>query len=203
MQAMQARMKAMMAKMKATMKALGAIRKAERAQMLAALSPAHRAFLASVVGQLAIASNPSPKAAIAQLDAKLTASEKSAILAAAKSARTKADALHKSMMNDMMAQHHPMPAPSGSPGVPPVTRYYVMQQSDMSGHSKHHHHAPTAGALLFAQTGFGGFEHPPMMRMRFETRMHGPMGPGGMMGGDMHGMHGPGPVVPPVATPTP
>jgi len=51
-----------------------------RAQMLGALTPAHRTALANIVGQLAIAANPDPRVAAAQLDALLTTGEKQSIL---------------------------------------------------------------------------------------------------------------------------
>jgi len=51
-----------------------------RAQMLGALSPAHRTLLANIVGQLAISANPDPRVAAQQLDAVLTAGEKQSIL---------------------------------------------------------------------------------------------------------------------------
>jgi hypothetical protein len=51
-----------------------------RTQMLAALSPAHRTALANIVGQLAVAPNPDPRAAAQQLDALLSTGEKQSIL---------------------------------------------------------------------------------------------------------------------------
>jgi hypothetical protein len=51
-----------------------------RAQMLGALSPAHRTLLANIVGQLAISANPDPRVAAQQLDAVLTTGEKQSIL---------------------------------------------------------------------------------------------------------------------------
>jgi Spy/CpxP family protein refolding chaperone len=51
-----------------------------RTQMLAALSPAHRAALANIVGQLAVSPNPDPRAAAQQLDALLSTGEKQSIL---------------------------------------------------------------------------------------------------------------------------
>ena len=55
-----------------------------RAQVLAALTPAHRQLVASVIGSLAVAEHPNPQAAAKQLDAALSGSEKNAILAADK-----------------------------------------------------------------------------------------------------------------------
>jgi hypothetical protein len=64
------------------------IRSAGRSQMLGALTPEHRALLASLVGQLATAPNPDPKAAAQQLDSALTPAESQAVLAAADQMRT-------------------------------------------------------------------------------------------------------------------
>jgi len=59
-----------------------------RLQMLAALTPAHRALLASVVGQLAIAPTPDRAAAARTLDAALTQSEGRTILSVVANERT-------------------------------------------------------------------------------------------------------------------
>jgi hypothetical protein len=59
-----------------------------RLQMLAALTPAHRALLASVVGQLAIAPNPDRAAAARTLDSALTQNEGRTILSVVANERT-------------------------------------------------------------------------------------------------------------------
>jgi Spy/CpxP family protein refolding chaperone len=64
-----------------------------RLQMLSALSPAHRALLANVVGQLAISPNPDRAAAAAALDRALTQTEGRTILAAEANERTQTQAL--------------------------------------------------------------------------------------------------------------
>ncbi|HMD02429.1 MAG TPA: hypothetical protein VKG44_05630 [Candidatus Baltobacteraceae bacterium] len=51
-----------------------------RTQMLASLTPAHRAALANIIGQLAVAPNPNPAAAAREIDALLSQSEGQAIL---------------------------------------------------------------------------------------------------------------------------
>jgi len=51
-----------------------------RAQMLGALTPAHRTALANIAGHLAISANPDPRLAAQQLDALLTTGEKQSIL---------------------------------------------------------------------------------------------------------------------------
>jgi hypothetical protein len=192
-------MKAHMAKMKAAMKQMEALRKAERAATLGDLSSAHRAYLASVVGNLAVAANPNPKAAIAAIDAKLTSGEKAAILATHKAYAAKSKALFVSLMKDM-----PHPPGGINPGGPMQPAHAMASPHGSSKH-KMHHHTPTAGMLLFAQTGFGGrrgfgMMGPGMMgghRMVF-VRMRTD-GPGGNVTwhGSMHGHGGPGPVVQP------
>jgi hypothetical protein len=53
-----------------------------RAHMLAALTPPHRALLARIVGELAIARTPDPSAAASTLESALTHGEKQTILQA-------------------------------------------------------------------------------------------------------------------------
>jgi hypothetical protein len=150
-----------MSKMRAMMKQTETLHKAERTSMLAALSPAHRAYLASVVGQLAIAANPDPKAAAAQIDAKLSTSERSAILAAQKSFEARMMAAHTLMFAGMMPRQ---------------------ETGDEAAESTHHHHTVTAGMLLLAQTGFGPMMgHGRMMPMGPGMMQHH-RGPGGPMG---------------------
>ena len=64
-----------------------------RQQILAALSPAHRALLANIAGQLAIAPNPDREAAARALDAALSPNEARAVLGIESSARTQSDSL--------------------------------------------------------------------------------------------------------------
>jgi hypothetical protein len=51
-----------------------------RATVLSSLTPAHRALLARIAGQLAVSTNPDRRAAARQLDAVLSSREKSVIL---------------------------------------------------------------------------------------------------------------------------
>lgn len=120
------------------------IHRAERTQVLSALTPAHRTLLASIVGKMAIASNPDHKAAAARLDAALNPREKSAVLAAHKSAMTQMhDAIHT-----ITAQ---MPRPEGSAGPHRMWK-------------DRRHHTPTAGELVLAiATGHGEEHGPPFM----------------------------------------
>ena len=148
------------------------IHRAERTQVLAALSPAHRQLLASIVGEMAIAENPDHKAAAARLDAALSPSEKNAVLAAHNAAMTQMhDAMHAMMMQ--------MPKPQGSARPHPT----------WSGGERH---TPTAGELaLMVAMGHGG-EY---------GRMPFPPGPPGMMRfHDGPGMQGPPPPPAPAST---
>lgn len=78
-----------------------------RAKMLAALTPQNRQLLSTLAGQLAIAEKPDIAAAAKQLDAALSASEKTAILD-----------VHTSMRKQMQSQmpqrpSQPMPGMQG------------------------------------------------------------------------------------------
>ncbi|MGC2242779.1 MAG: hypothetical protein WBA06_04050 [Candidatus Aquilonibacter sp.] len=122
-----------------------------RAQLLGALTPAHKQLYATVVGNLAIAASPDPRAAVKQLDAALSTSEKTAIL----NANTQFMTAMKSMRQQMMA-NHPWPSPSGSPW-------------PKRSHGQRKPHTPDAGAILLGMAG----GHGGMMM----GRMHGG-GPG-------------------------
>ncbi|MBV8223538.1 MAG: hypothetical protein JO293_09280 [Candidatus Eremiobacteraeota bacterium] len=97
----------------------------ERKQILAALTPAHRALLAGIVGQLAIAPSPDPKAAAAKLDGALSASEKQSILKIHTSARDQMRAQMQKAHAEFLAslpaderqrmQAHMPPMPPGPP----------------------------------------------------------------------------------------
>lgn len=73
------------------------IHSVERAQILNALTPAHKTLLANVVGRLAISVNPDFREAARELDAVLSASEKQQIISAAQTARNKARSLMPNM----------------------------------------------------------------------------------------------------------
>ena len=79
------------------------IKLAARAQMLGSLTPAHRTQLANLLGQYAIASNPDPRVAAAQIDAFLSPGEKNAVLATQANARTRERALMQSARQQMEA----------------------------------------------------------------------------------------------------
>ncbi len=88
---------AMMAKMQASMAKVEAAHKAVRAKILASLTAAHKVYFANLVGQLAVATNPDWKAATAKLNATLSATEKSKILA-----------IHVAAMKQMETMMSPM-----------------------------------------------------------------------------------------------
>jgi len=155
-----------MAGMKQVFEQVEKIHRAERAQVLAALSPAHRELLANIVGHMAISTTPDHKAAAARLDAALSPSEKSAVLAAHTSAMTQM----RNAMHAMMAKR--MPQPQGSAGPHPMWKH-------------RERHKPTAGeVVLMVATGHGGehgimpFGPPPPGTMRYHNGpgMQGPPG---------------------------
>jgi hypothetical protein len=108
-----------------------------RSRMLAALTPAHRAAVANVVGQLALAANPDPHAAALSLDAVFSPAEKQSIVNIAAAERSNLHALmqqaratfestltaderarmaqHEAKMQ-AMRQSHPLPPGAGDPG---------------------------------------------------------------------------------------
>jgi len=110
-----------------------------RAQMLGALTPAHRTLLASVVGGLAVSPSPNVEAAAKQLDAALSPQESRAILDVEASFHAQMRAAMQSLENSGDVPKHEAP-----PGEMHVKR------------------APDAGfALLHAALGFGGLMRPP------------------------------------------
>lgn len=117
----------------------------ERSQILGALTPAHRALLASVAGQLATTTNPDYKAAANRLDSALSSGEKQAILNAAQNARSK----QRTLMQQLRSQFSP---PPGAP----------QHEREMGQH--HRHRTPDAGMLLLhlAAPGPGLMMHRPM-----------------------------------------
>lgn len=89
---------------------MGQIQTQARTQMLAALTPSHRALLASIAGRLAVAATPDYRAASQQLEAALSATEKQTILTAEKNSR----AQMRTLMQQARAQM-PSPPPGASP----------------------------------------------------------------------------------------
>lgn len=146
--------------MRQNMQQMEALHKQFRAKILGALTPAHRNLLASVAGQLAVSTNPDPKAAIQKLDAALTGGEKQAILNAAQSFMSQQRAMREQALAKMRAANPNMPSPRPRPSGMQRTR-----------------RAPDAGALLLmVATGGPGMMGP---RGFGHTREFGP--PGGYM----------------------
>jgi hypothetical protein len=81
------------------------VRRTERSQILGALTPAHRALLGSVAGELATAVEPNYDAAAKRLDSVLSAGESQAIVRAAQNADRQRRTIAESMM--------PPPPPDG------------------------------------------------------------------------------------------
>jgi hypothetical protein len=109
-----------------------------RTQIIGSLTPAHRALLANVVGQLAISSTPDFRSAAQRLDAALSPNEKQAILSAETSARSQM----RTAFQQMRSQMPPPPAGAspparafGGPGGPP-------------GRPRGERRPPDAGAVL-------------------------------------------------------
>jgi hypothetical protein len=76
-----------------------------RSQILSVLTPAHKALLAQIAGQLAVSPNPNFDAAANQLDAVLSATEKQKIMSAAQAMRSKVRSMVESMPRRPMDGH--------------------------------------------------------------------------------------------------
>ena len=136
--------------MRQNMEQMITLHKQFRAKVLAAITPAHRNLLASLVGQLAISSNPNPGDAIAKLDAALSSGEKQAVLNAFQSFRSQERAMREAAMAKFRAANPNMPSPRPMP----------------SGMERERH-TPNAGALLFMLAAGGpgpGMRGPHMFR---------------------------------------
>jgi uncharacterized membrane protein YdfJ with MMPL/SSD domain len=86
-----------------------------RTEILNALTPAHKAAVANIIGQLAVAPNPNPEAAAHQLDALLSGGERSSILRIHESMRTQMRSLMESMHSQMQQAMQQSGAPAGPP----------------------------------------------------------------------------------------
>jgi hypothetical protein len=129
--------------MRANFQQIRTLAKQYRTQVLGALTPAHKQLYASVVGNLAIAASPDPRAAAEKLDAALSTGEKTAIV--------NADSQFRSAIKtqfEAMRAAHPWPTPSGSP------RPY----------RSHKPRTPDAGRILLALAGGRGHMMMPFRR---------------------------------------
>lgn len=117
-----------------------------RTQILASLTPAHKAAFANIVGQLAISANPDPAAAARQLDAMLSPGEKQAILRAHDAARTQArslmEAAHQQMSSSMPSTVHvrSMPKENEAQEAPDAGRILLMMAAPKPPHEGMMHH---------------------------------------------------------------
>lgn len=137
-----------------------------RAQILGALTPAHRALLANIAGQLAIAPNPNREAAAAALDRALTPAEGRTILAAQANERTQVHA----MMESARAQFEASltPAQKAAMSARMANRPQIRTESHMEEHGAS---TDPGRTLLNVALGHGGD------RMFFGMRA----GPGGAL----------------------
>jgi hypothetical protein len=137
-----------------------AARMQTRSRLIAALTPAHRAAVANVFGQLALSSNPDPRAAAQSLDAFLSPAEKQSIVSIAAAERTSMRALmqqaraqfestlgadqrarmeqrHAKM--DGMRQSRPLPADAADPGAIVLRTLGTVGGPGMHGPGMHAH----------------------------------------------------------------
>lgn len=117
-----------------------------RAQVLSSLSPAHRAMLANIAGQLAIAPNPNLQAAARQLDAALSPGERNAVLSAHANLVSQMRAMHQQMWAQLQSELPNMPRRSG----PPPGAGFGPSRS---------HPAPDAGSILLRMASGHEMEH--------------------------------------------
>ncbi len=78
-----------------------------RLQVLGSLSAAHRAALANIIGQYAIAPHPDERATVAQIDAMLSAGEKQSVINAETASRANGRALMESVRAQFEASASP------------------------------------------------------------------------------------------------
>jgi uncharacterized membrane protein YdfJ with MMPL/SSD domain len=129
---------------------MDALHTQSRTEILSALTPAHKAAVANIIGQLAVAPNPNPEAAAHQLDALLSSGERSSILRIHESMRTQM----RSLMESMHSQMQQAMQQSGAPAGPPRGMH--------EGFGGGQHAAPDAGHILLMLGAFHG-PHPMMM----------------------------------------
>jgi hypothetical protein len=108
----------------------------ERAQMLASLSPAHKALLAQIAGDLAISPNPDFAAGARRLDAALTPAESQAVIRAH-------EAFKQQEHNAMEAAHAQF-----EKSLTPEEQQKVEQRHEKVAFGSHTEHQPDAGMLL-------------------------------------------------------
>ena len=105
-----------------------------RAQMLAALSQAHRQLLATVVGQLAIAAVPDREASARQLNAALSSGEQQAIVRIHENLRAQSKTLMQNIRAEMEAANPNGPSTNGMQQRQPGTMPNMQRPPQDAGH---------------------------------------------------------------------
>ncbi|HKE37199.1 MAG TPA: hypothetical protein VKB39_07200 [Candidatus Baltobacteraceae bacterium] len=116
-----------------------------RAQILGSLSVDQRNSAANVIGQLAVSTNPDPKAAAAQLDSMLSQGQKQQILNAHNTFRAQSKTLHEQMFRQMRNE-----MPGGGP---------MGEHPGMKDMMQHQEMQPDAGMILLHVLGGGFGDH--------------------------------------------
>jgi len=75
-----------------------------RTQVLSSISPAHRTTIAGIIGNLAISSNPDPKAAARQIDTLLSQGEQQRIVGLHNTFHAQVEKLHQQMRAQLESQ---------------------------------------------------------------------------------------------------
>jgi hypothetical protein len=127
-----------------------------RYQILSSLTPVHRRYVGTLIGELAVAPNPDFEATAKQLDRAISGSEQSRILAAHQQFETQSKALHEQMKTELQSE-----LPAGA-----------QQRWGHHDDQNRQDHAPRqydAGTLLLKTLSPGhdmmGDDHGPMMMM--------------------------------------
>ncbi len=141
----------MFAAMQQSRAQLQQLRVQARSRMLASLTPAHRALVANIVGQLTLSVDPNPRAAAAQLDTVFAPAEKQAIVNIDAAVRTNARAIFE-------RQHAAMEAT-----LTPDQRAHMAQRhakmEALGAQALQHRPAPDPGAIVLRTLGnFNGDE---------------------------------------------
>lgn len=145
---MRAHMEQMRTQMRAHMEEFRSLREQTRTRMLDSLSASHRLAVAHILGELAVSPNPDRRTAARQIDAILSPSERTAILAAHESAMQRMRGLMEQFRAQMQSAHaHMQQFMHDMHG-----RMQQMHQQWQQGHH-HEHHTPTAGDVLVRSLG--------------------------------------------------
>lgn len=140
--------------MRATREQMRQLREQTRTQMLAGLTAPHRAQLATLIGQFAIAPNPDPRALEKQIDALLTRGEAQNIVNLASTERTSS----RNLMEAARAQYEASLTPDQ------LAKLKEREQKMEAFRAEHEHaaSAPDPGReLLHEMIAIGGEHGPP------------------------------------------